>query len=247
MNLAAYFWLSLILLISPYASGHDFGSIKIPNFKDTSKTKLKFFGPVIFVIAIALHLPLLPETPVSGAEVPISEPGAEEPMPEPEKRIAEKCTEAIYETVTDANACGTYEQEFIISPAKVNTCRHKAFGIEKWSSVATTSGNSGWMRGGRSQPDWCNSLAAGYISGHGIGAEHKTKVVSSNEDARWTGNFNRTREYNYSCTVEISWSPIYKPKTDAATCGTTPAKTGKRNVAATCAVKTGEREIECGA
>ena len=49
--------LSLILFLSPYFSGVDFGVIKIPKLKIKTKKWLKFVGPILLISAISLFLP----------------------------------------------------------------------------------------------------------------------------------------------------------------------------------------------
>lgn len=50
---------SFILMVSPYFSGSDFGIFKVPKFPTSTRRSLLFLGPVAFVIAITIHIPLL--------------------------------------------------------------------------------------------------------------------------------------------------------------------------------------------
>ncbi len=52
--------LFLILSIVPFFSGKDFGVLKIPEFGEASKRRLRLVGPLLLLTAIILHLPLLP-------------------------------------------------------------------------------------------------------------------------------------------------------------------------------------------
>lgn len=51
--------LSLILLLSPYLSGADFGIFKIPSFTDRAKRNLKILGPIAFITMVLLFVPLI--------------------------------------------------------------------------------------------------------------------------------------------------------------------------------------------
>ncbi|HHC6556648.1 TPA: hypothetical protein ACN36H_003142 [Vibrio parahaemolyticus] len=100
------------------------------------------------------------------------------------------------------------------------TCRHKDFGLEHWGSQETITQSSGWMSGGSNPTNWCNQLTRSIIQGRSIGPIHKATVLNKGEEAKWTGTFGRTREYNYYCTVKMEWNPVYKEKQDASRCGT---------------------------
>lgn len=100
------------------------------------------------------------------------------------------------------------------------TCRHKDFDLERWGSDETITQSSGWRGGGSNPTNWCNDLINSIIQGRSIGPIHKADILEAHEEARWTGTFGRTREYNYHCTVKIQWNPIYKEKQDASRCGT---------------------------
>jgi len=92
------------------------------------------------------------------------------------------------------------------------TCRNAKFGQVGWNREETISRSSGWMSGGKSQSDWCNSVIEDALRTRSIGPEHATKVVQSNEQGRWVGI--RHREYNYSCTVLLQWDPLYAENAD---------------------------------
>lgn len=49
---------ALVLFLSPYLSGADFGIFKIPSFPASTTRALKFVGPVVFVVALFLFLPI---------------------------------------------------------------------------------------------------------------------------------------------------------------------------------------------
>ena len=49
--------LSLILILSPYFSGVDFGVIKIPKLNSKTKKRLIIIGPILFISAVSLFIP----------------------------------------------------------------------------------------------------------------------------------------------------------------------------------------------
>ncbi len=101
-------------------------------------------------------------------------------------------------------------------PTTYKSCRRPEFGVERWLRSEEFSQSSGWRDGGRSQQDWCNELIAATVQGRALGPEHLATVVNSSEDSNkdWKGHVT----YNYSCTVRISWQPLYAERQDPA-CG----------------------------
>jgi hypothetical protein len=53
---------SLILLLSPYFSGADFGLFKIPTFGPPAKRWLRVIGPIIFGLVVLFFIPTIPTT-----------------------------------------------------------------------------------------------------------------------------------------------------------------------------------------
>jgi len=51
--------LGLILTLSPWLHGHDFGLLKVPDFNASQRRFLKGVGPIALVVAITLHVPIL--------------------------------------------------------------------------------------------------------------------------------------------------------------------------------------------
>jgi len=49
--------LSLILALAPYFSGLDFGVIKIPQFSQVWRRRLKWIGPIVIVFVVSIHIP----------------------------------------------------------------------------------------------------------------------------------------------------------------------------------------------
>lgn len=63
--------MALILTLSPFLAGHDFGILKIPDFRDGVRRKLRFLGPLLLALVVLLHVPVLP----SGAHDPAGSSG----------------------------------------------------------------------------------------------------------------------------------------------------------------------------
>lgn len=59
--------LSLILLLSPYLSGADFGVFKVPNFAPGAKKWLKVIGPILFIMCILSFIPTIPSPSKQGS------------------------------------------------------------------------------------------------------------------------------------------------------------------------------------
>jgi hypothetical protein len=56
---------------------------------------------------------------------------------------------------------------------------------------------TGWLGGGHNQTDECNRLVVQAHPGRAF------DILQKGESARWTGPFNRTRQYKYWCTVRL--------------------------------------------
>lgn len=96
-------------------------------------------------------------------------------------------------------------------------CRHPDFGQEGWANEETIPQSSGWVGGGSNPDNWCNTLISQIIQGRSIGPIHKATVLDKSQEARWT--WDRRRQYNYHCTVNMKWNPIYAERIDPR-CGT---------------------------
>ena len=93
------------------------------------------------------------------------------------------------------------------------TCRLPEFGQVGWQREEVLNGTSGWRGGGYNQGAYCSDYIASIVNSHGLGGQqYKADIINSSEEGRWTGF--RHREYNYHCSVRLSWSPIYNEKTD---------------------------------
>ena len=99
-----------------------------------------------------------------------------------------------------------------------NVCRHPDFGQEGWGRTEQYSDSSGRVDGGHDQGWWCNQVAASFIQTRSIGKDNQWERVTSGEesDKDWKGHVT----YKYSCTIKVSWDPIYTERQDASRCGT---------------------------
>ena len=99
-----------------------------------------------------------------------------------------------------------------------NICRHADFGQEGWRRSENYTNSSGTVGGGGDQNQWCNQVAASFISSRSIGPENKVERVASNEETHkdWKGHVT----YKYHCTIKVSWDPVYNARQDASHCGT---------------------------
>jgi outer membrane protein OmpA-like peptidoglycan-associated protein len=52
--------LTLVLALVPYFAGHDFGVVKVPKIQEGQRKPLRILGPVLLVLAVFLHVPVLP-------------------------------------------------------------------------------------------------------------------------------------------------------------------------------------------
>ncbi|VIO70476.1 hypothetical protein CI1B_31300 [Bradyrhizobium ivorense] len=96
-------------------------------------------------------------------------------------------------------------------------CRLKDFGQEGWNQNETYANSSGWMGGGHDQGQWCNQVANSFIASRQVGPLSTwTKVTSGEENHKDTWGH---VTYKYSCTVKVSWDPLYFEREDAR-CGT---------------------------
>ncbi|MGH0036981.1 MAG: hypothetical protein ACQGVK_18290 [Myxococcota bacterium] len=93
-------------------------------------------------------------------------------------------------------------------------CRHPDFGQVGWAYNDTITQSSGWVGGGSNPTNWCNQLIAATVRGRSIGPQHKATVIDKSEQGKWTGTFNRTRKYNYHCTIKLEWEPVYRERRD---------------------------------
>ncbi len=110
-------------------------------------------------------------------------------------------------------------KQVCIKPVTYRTCPHPDFGQAGWAQEETLQGTSGWRGGGYNQDAYCSDYSNAVISSHGLGGQpYNVVIMSKSEEGRWTGRFNRDRQYNYHCRVKLSWVPVYNERQDAR-CG----------------------------
>ena len=70
----AFIMLGAILSLAPYLPGLELGSIKIPQFSEALRARLKWIGPLTLVLAIGCHIPFLDQPGATTENPPISVP-----------------------------------------------------------------------------------------------------------------------------------------------------------------------------
>jgi hypothetical protein len=78
----------LALLLAPYLRGGDFGIVKVPDFEPGVRSALRVVGPIVMLIAVIVHVDLLPsagerEARGNGGPSSASDGGTVEPLPLP--------------------------------------------------------------------------------------------------------------------------------------------------------------------
>lgn len=61
--------LALILLLSPYFSGSDFGIFKIPAISESGKKSMKVLGPIVFLLCALSFVPVFSTTPSTSTNI----------------------------------------------------------------------------------------------------------------------------------------------------------------------------------
>ncbi|MFQ5648943.1 MAG: hypothetical protein ACE5IY_03290 [bacterium] len=114
LGLPAQFGITLllfcfILAVAPYVSGLDFGMLRVPQFPEPARRRLKWIGPLALLIAILVHVPFFGPAVVQPSGPPIAgkdlSPGPEEAAPEEsasDKPEPEPVTPAPEDTSTAA-------------------------------------------------------------------------------------------------------------------------------------------------
>jgi len=152
------------------------------------------------------------------------------------------CEVPILSTLTDVQQCGFDMETVVVEPAKILSCRKPEFGIERYVQSEVVSQSSGWVGGGSNPTNWCNQMINSFVSAREIGETAVSNVTNKSEQGRWTGI--RKRQYNYSCTATINWSPLYIEKAHSS-CGSTAPITEVKKIARTCEIETGRKTVEC--
>jgi hypothetical protein len=95
------------------------------------------------------------------------------------------------------------------------TCANQAFGLARWANEETLNGTSGWRGGGYNQGAYCTDFINGVIASRGLGNQpHAVDNVKPGEEQRRTGFLNSVAQYNYHCSIQLRWNPVYNTKTD---------------------------------
>lgn len=99
--------------------------------------------------------------------------------------------------------------------ASWKTCENQAFGIASWGGNETLNGTSGWRGGGYNPDAYCTDFINGVVQSRSLGnVAHLISNVRPSEERRRSGFMNSHAEYNYHCSIEIHWNPIYNQRTD---------------------------------
>ncbi len=114
--------------------------------------------------------------------------------------------------------CKSELAKIILQRATTNTCRLKDFGQEGWNRTENYANSSDWVGGGHDQGWWCNQVANQFIASRKINSDSTWEKVTSGEESH-KDTFGHVT-YKYSCTVKVSWDPLYFEKQDPR-CGTT--------------------------
>lgn len=114
--------------------------------------------------------------------------------------------------------CKSELAKIILQRATINTCRLKDFGQQGWNRTENYANSSDWIGGGHDQGWWCNQVANQFIASRKINSDSTWEKVTSGEESHKDTWGHVT--YKYSCTVKVSWDPLYFEKQDAR-CGTT--------------------------
>lgn len=73
----------------------------------------------------------------------------------------------------------------------------------------------GWRGGGYNQESYCGDLTAASVAARRLGGTaYSISRIGNSEEGRWAGGLQRRREYNYHCSIKISWDPIYNERRD---------------------------------
>lgn len=115
----------------------------------------------------------------------------------------------IYAVVEDGDRCGWQDVRRTVPPEfEFTECRDPAHGVERFQYSETVGLESGWVRGGYSQPWWCEQVRQRkqQAVGQSITWEAPTSSERSRRDV-----FGHV-EYKYTCKITASWSPIYNIK-----------------------------------
>jgi hypothetical protein len=94
------------------------------------------------------------------------------------------------------------------SPKAPVACRIPSNGIERYDRTEAVTQSSGWMGGGHTQGEWCNTLVATLRPRYPQNSQFK--VNGSSESSRSACSPFNCPQYNYTCNIQVQSDPIYK-------------------------------------
>ena len=97
-------------------------------------------------------------------------------------------------------------------PVRYKACRLPDFGQVGWLRTEDFAGSTGWVDGGHDQGWGCAEVAGQFINRRAIGPRNKVERLSPSEESRKDILGHVT--YKYSCTVRVSWDPLYEERVD---------------------------------
>ncbi|MDX8481611.1 MULTISPECIES: hypothetical protein [Mesorhizobium] len=94
-------------------------------------------------------------------------------------------------------------------------CSNQAFGLDHWEDEAKLTGATGWRGGGYNPEAYCTDFINAVLNSRSLGDKpHDVTDIKSSEERRRTGLLRDHAEYNYHCTINLHWNPVYKQKSD---------------------------------
>jgi hypothetical protein len=113
----------------------------------------------------------------------------------------------IYVNIQNAQKCGTHViTQSIPAGEKYQLCSDASHEVESYRQSIIVTGQSGWRGGGYNQNAFCQELMR--LKESAIGATITWSDQNSSENRR--KDFLGHAEYNYSCTIQARWDPVFK-------------------------------------
>lgn len=201
--------LSVVLIISYFASGIDFGFLKIPTISNAKKKAALISGIVLLAASVVASQPII-NPPKESIVTPVAYSADSVCAGDWIYRSRQSCDDAskpVFATVTDGDICGYETVSRTVQPDGYKSCRDISHGVERFANAEPVKQNSGRVGGGHSQPWWCQEMKNRYQAarpGLQIVWTNQTSGESSSKD--WKGHVT----YNYWCQVTAHWNPIYR-------------------------------------
>ena len=215
------FIIALALIVGSFFPGVDFGKIKIPHFKQTSKLSLIFFGILIFFAAAVARYPAfyIPETPVLPPSF-TAQSQCSGTWIFRERKICEGASQSMPSIVTDGEICGWEISHDTVQPTGYKTCRHVSHGFERFANfeeVTHQSSRRGWDIESifSHQSEQCQIMKENYIFDN----PDRDIVWRNERSSRQIGEPSiHGIPYTIRCYAVANWGPIYVRKESEA-CG----------------------------